>query len=106
VCETLVDVCATHGIGTSLSESQQILPVKMDTGLREKLEIAAEQSVPGSWRKMPSGALHDASYVAGLMPTAMMFVPSIGGISHSFDEDTSESDLLTGLDVLTCAVFG
>jgi len=106
VRETLADVCATHGIGASLSESQQILPVKMDTGLREKLEIAAEQSVPGNWRKMSSGALHDASYVAGLMPTAMMFVPSIGGISHSFEEDTAEADLVIGLNVLSRAVFG
>ena len=37
---------------------------------------------------MPSGALHDATNVARLMPVAMLFVPSIGGISHAFEEDT------------------
>jgi N-carbamoyl-L-amino-acid hydrolase len=53
---------------------------------------------------MPSGALHDAMNVAGLMPAAMLFVPSIGGISHAFDEDTREADLVTGLRVLARAV--
>jgi N-carbamoyl-L-amino-acid hydrolase len=53
---------------------------------------------------MPSGALHDAMNVAGLMPAAMLFVPSIGGISHAFDEDTAEADLVTGLRVLARAV--
>ena len=38
------------------------------------------------------------------MPTAMLFVPSIGGISHAFTEDTAEADLVTGLEVLAGAV--
>jgi N-carbamoyl-L-amino-acid hydrolase len=38
------------------------------------------------------------------MPAAMLFVPSIGGISHAFDEDTREADLVTGLRVLARAV--
>jgi N-carbamoyl-L-amino-acid hydrolase len=53
---------------------------------------------------MPSGALHDASNMARLMPAAMLFVPSIGGLSHSFDEDTAEADLVTGLEVMARAV--
>ena len=53
---------------------------------------------------MPSGALHDATNVARHMPVAMLFVPSIGGISHDFAEDTNERDLVTGLQVLAAAV--
>jgi N-carbamoyl-L-amino-acid hydrolase len=49
---------------------------------------------------MTSGALHDAANVSSLMPTAMLFVPSINGISHDFAEDTDETDLITGLQVL------
>jgi N-carbamoyl-L-amino-acid hydrolase len=52
---------------------------------------------------MPSGALHDATNVARLMPVAMLFVPSIGGISHAFEEDTAEADLVAGLQVLAHA---
>jgi N-carbamoyl-L-amino-acid hydrolase len=53
---------------------------------------------------MPSGALHDASNLAGLMPVGMLFVPSINGISHAFEEDTREPDLVTGVEVLARAV--
>jgi N-carbamoyl-L-amino-acid hydrolase len=53
---------------------------------------------------MPSGALHDATNVARLMPVAMLFVPSIGGISHAFEEDTDEVDLVAGIEVLAQAV--
>jgi N-carbamoyl-L-amino-acid hydrolase len=49
---------------------------------------------------MPSGALHDAANLATVMPAGMLFVPSIGGISHAFDEDTAEEDLVLGLRVL------
>jgi N-carbamoyl-L-amino-acid hydrolase len=53
---------------------------------------------------MPSGALHDATNVAAKMPVAMLFVPSIGGISHDFAEDTAEADLVAGCQVLARAV--
>jgi N-carbamoyl-L-amino-acid hydrolase len=53
---------------------------------------------------MPSGALHDATNVARVLPVGMLFVPSIGGISHSFDEDTAEADLVCGMRVLAEAV--
>lgn len=75
----------------------------MDPDLRSRLELAAGQVAPGRWRRMPSGALHDATNAALLMPVAMLFVPSIGGISHSFDEDTAEADLVAGLRVLALA---
>lgn len=38
------------------------------------------------------------------MPSAMLFVPSIRGISHSFEEDTAEADLVTGAEVMLGAV--
>ena len=53
---------------------------------------------------MPSGALHDATNVARLMPVAMLFVPSIGGISHHWTEDTSDEDLKLGAQVYVDAI--
>ncbi|NOD33085.1 MULTISPECIES: Zn-dependent hydrolase [unclassified Ruegeria] len=79
-------------------------PVAMDKALQDALEGGAQQVAPGKWRRMPSGALHDATNVSRLMPVAMLFVPSINGISHDFAEDTAESDLLAGLSVLDAAV--
>jgi N-carbamoyl-L-amino-acid hydrolase len=61
---------------------------------------AAEQLAPGLWRRMPSGALHDAANVSSILPMAMLFVPSKGGISHNFAEDTDRADLALGAEVL------
>ena len=52
---------------------------------------------------MPSGAGHDAQRLAEVMPAAMLFVPSIAGISHNFDENTSDEHLVLGCRVFTAA---
>lgn len=85
---------------------QDLSPMPMDATMIAALSRAAEAVAPGQWRAMPSGALHDASNVARLMQVGMMFVPSIGGISHAFEEDTAEADLVTGLRVLAAAAAG
>lgn len=100
---TLAEVAATHGLDLHISPLSRLEPVAMDATLRARLESAAQTVAPGRWRRMPSGALHDATNVARLMPVAMLFVPSIGGISHAFDEDTHPADLVAGLQVLAKA---
>ena len=50
---------------------------------------------------MPSGAGHDAQWLARKLPAAMMFVPSISGISHHWSENTSDEDLVLGAQVFT-----
>jgi N-carbamoyl-L-amino-acid hydrolase len=47
-----------------------------------------------------SGATHDARHLAVMCPAAMVFVPSIGGISHHPDEATADDDLVAGAEVL------
>lgn len=101
--ETLHEVAREMGLGLEVGALIGLEPVAMDAALRARLETAAEAVAPGRWRRMPSGALHDATNVARLMPVAMLFVPSIGGISHAFEEDTAEADLVAGLRVLALA---
>lgn len=79
-------------------------PTKSDEALVSALSAAAEELALGRWRAMSSGALHDAANLSPLMPMAMLFVPSIGGISHSFTEDTATPDLELGLQVAAQAV--
>ncbi|NNE50779.1 MAG: Zn-dependent hydrolase [Sulfitobacter sp.] len=105
VRETAAEVAAEWGLEVSFGPMWELEPVAMDVRLRGALEEAAEEVAPGRWRKMPSGALHDATNVARLMPVAMLFVPSIGGISHDFAEDTEEADLVAGLEVLAGAAL-
>lgn len=97
-------VAADRGLRLSCEESLAVAPVALDPRLRAALEQAAEETVPGRWQRLPSGALHDASNVAGVMPTAMIFAPSIGGISHNPAEDTARGDLALALRTLARAV--
>jgi beta-ureidopropionase / N-carbamoyl-L-amino-acid hydrolase len=55
-------------------------------------------------QRMPSGAGHDAQEIARIAPMGMIFVPSIGGISHSPREFTKAEDIAHGADVLLNAV--
>jgi N-carbamoyl-L-amino-acid hydrolase len=75
-------------------------PALCDAAMQQALADAAEALAPGAWQRMPSGAGHDAQYIARVMPSAMLFVPSINGISHHWAEDTKEEDLALGAEVL------
>lgn len=101
--DTVREVASEMGLGVAFGPMLGLEPVAMDAGLRERLERATQEIAPDAWRRMPSGALHDATNVSRLMPVAMLFVPSIGGISHAFEEDTRENDLVAGLRVLALA---
>ena len=79
------------------------LAAKMDPALQEHLAQAAAQHCPADWVRMPSGAAHDAQVLARRMPSAMLFIPSINGISHSFDEDSHEADIVLGSQVMATA---
>jgi len=82
----------------------QSTPAVMDEGFQRSIEEAAEQRAPGSALRLPSGAGHDAQYLARTMPAAMLFVPSIGGISHHWTENTSDRDIVFGAQVFCDAV--
>jgi N-carbamoyl-L-amino-acid hydrolase len=80
-----------------------IRPTRMDARLRSHLEAAAERHVPGNWQRMPSGAFHDAGIVSACLPAAMLFIPSLGGISHDFAEDSRHEDIVRGCQVVADA---
>jgi beta-ureidopropionase / N-carbamoyl-L-amino-acid hydrolase len=78
-------------------------PIACDKAVQEALAASAQELAPNAWRHMPSGAGHDTQYVARIMPAGMLFVPSIGGISHHWAEDTKPEDLKIGLRILAGA---
>ena len=80
-----------------------IAPTRMDAGLQAHIEAAAERHAPGDWQRMPSGAFHDAGIISASIPSAMLFIPSLGGISHDFAEDSREEDIVLGCQVLADA---
>ena len=104
ICETINDICQERGLEAEFGPLLGLEPVEMAAPLRAELEASAAEICPDKWRILPSGALHDATNVASLMPVAMLFCASINGISHAFEEDTDEQDLIAALQVLAGAV--
>lgn len=77
----------------------KIAPTAMTPSLGKLIDAAARASDQDPlW--MPSGAGHDAMIVGRFLPSAMLFIPSIGGRSHDIVEDTSEDDIVLGCQVL------
>jgi len=79
-------------------------PAMMDATFQQAIEAASAKFANGKSIRMPSGAGHDAQVLAAIMPSGMLFVPSIGGISHHWSENTADEDIVTGADVFveTC----
>jgi N-carbamoyl-L-amino-acid hydrolase len=87
----------------TIAERGQSTPQSMDAEFQNALERAAERHAPGLHVRMPSGAGHDAQILAERMKSAMLFVPSIGGISHHYAENTKDEDIVLGCQVFADA---
>jgi allantoate deiminase len=95
-----------HERGLTLSSeiTSDSLPSRMDPALQSVL-IQAAETCGASWKAMPSGAGHDSQEMARHLPTAMLFVPSVEGRSHSAAEYTMPADAARGATVLATALF-
>ncbi len=87
-----------------VEELSRGVPVILDGGLRSLLgRVCDDLRIP--WKSMPSGAGHDAMYVASVIPTAMIFVPCVGGVSHSSLERIDVGRIRSGYMALVEAVY-
>jgi N-carbamoyl-L-amino-acid hydrolase len=99
--EQLVDrIAQATGCEVSFERIATGQPGRMDSAFQGAFERAAERHCPGGHVRMPSGASHDAQLVGRTMRAGMLFVPSIGGISHHWTENTGDADLVLGCQVL------
>jgi N-carbamoyl-L-amino-acid hydrolase len=98
----IVDVRQTPISFTQLEVSSE--PAPTDERIRKIIAKAAD-SLSLSHKLMPSGAGHDAQEIAHIAPTGMIFVPSVGGVSHSPKEFTSQQDMANGANVLLRTVL-
>ena len=79
-------------------------PALAHAGMQRAIEHVAGRAGLDA-RRLPSGAGHDAQMIAALCPMGMIFVPSIGGISHSPLERTTWEDCVRGAAVLLGAIL-
>ncbi len=107
---------AEHALATYLKELEQsegvtitarrlarFEPVSFDAALADRIAHHA-QALGLSQQRMTSGAGHDAQMLARICPSSMIFVPSVGGISHNPAEHTAQEDLIAGANVLLASL--
>jgi hydantoinase/carbamoylase family amidase len=91
------EAAEARGCEASYEEVWRIEPIPFD---RELVGLATEvvREAGGRAEPLTSGALHDAAEVARVLPAAMLFCPSIGGLSHAAGEDTGEAELTVAIE--------
>lgn len=93
------DIAKEKGVKIEAEQLARFKPVEFSESIVKAIEEAAVARGLKS-RRMTSGAGHDAQMMARICPTAMIFVPSIDGISHNPKEHTEKEDLIAGANVL------
>ena len=92
-------IAKAEGLEITSRSLARFEPVVFDPDMIDLVTKTA-QDLGLSVKSMPSGAGHDAGLIAPMAPTAMIFVPSVNGISHNVNEYTAPNDLENGANVL------
>lgn len=101
---TIAGVTEAHGLTQTIEMRSWLPPVRLDADLVALLgEKAASLGIPA--RVMPSGAGHDAQTMQSLCPSALIFVPSRGGVSHAPEEWTDWPDIEKGANLMLAALI-
>lgn len=102
--EACIRIAHECGVGLESEQLVRLEPVTFDPRIVERIERAAQRAGL-SFRRMVSGAGHDAQVIGQMAPAGMIFVPSIAGVSHNAAEDTEEDDLAEGCQLLADVVL-
>lgn len=97
--ELLQDIAAMQGVTISSQTTARFAPVSFDHKMVALVQETAK-NLGYRNRRMPSGAGHDAGLIAPGCPTAMIFTPSVRGLSHNVEEFTKPQDIEAGAKVL------
>ena len=87
------------GVQITINRHRFTDAVPIAPGMQDWVGEAAERA-GFAWERVTSGAGHDAQAIASIAPMAMVFVPSVGGISHAIEEYSSPEDCSNGAQVL------
>jgi N-carbamoyl-L-amino-acid hydrolase len=99
VMDEATKIGAENGTTFTFKETYLSTPAMMNADVQKVIERAAK-GLNMTTKYLPSGAGHDAQYMAQITPTGMIFCPSVGGVSHSPKEFTKPQDVVNGANVL------
>jgi len=97
--EHLESLRQSEGVAINVRRLVRFQPVAFDTTMADRIERHAH-ALKLSTRRLSSGAGHDAQLLAAVCPTGMIFVPSVGGVSHNVNEFTHPQHIEAGANVL------
>jgi beta-ureidopropionase / N-carbamoyl-L-amino-acid hydrolase len=95
----VVEVAGAEGVSITTRRLARFEPVAFDPATVDLVETTARR-LGHATRRLSSGAGHDAQMLARICPAAMIFTPSVGGLSHNIAEHTHPADVTAGADVL------
>ena len=104
LADAVVGVAAAEGVRITTRSLARFEPVTFDPATVDLVEATARR-LGHTTLRMPSGAGHDAQMLARICPSAMIFTPSVGGLSHNIAEHTHPQDVTAGADVLLQALL-
>jgi N-carbamoyl-L-amino-acid hydrolase len=93
-------IAEAEGTTVSIEVLTSDKPVRLHPTIINAVEAACKD-LKVSYKRMNSGAGHDAMHMATICPTGMIFIPCARGISHNPEESAAPDDIMTGVDVLT-----
>jgi N-carbamoyl-L-amino-acid hydrolase len=96
---TLSAIARRHGLMFEYEQISWLEPVSCNEDMIELIAAQAEKA-GYSYERMPSGAGHDTQFMAGITSAGLIFVPSVGGVSHAPDEWTHWHDVEIGSNLL------
>lgn len=99
VMDEALKIGAENGTTFTFTQTYLSTPAIMDAGVQKIIEASAK-GLNLTTKYLPSGAGHDAQYMAQIAPSGMIFCPSVGGISHSPKEFSKAQDIVNGANVL------
>ena len=92
-------LAAEEGVEVVVEETWRLPPTEFDPGLRDLIQATAARLGHRS-RRLVGGIGHDSMYLAGVTRAAMIFTPTVGGLSHCEDEDSPWEDITKAVEVL------
>lgn len=99
LAKAMDDVSARRGVKIDVELVNADPPTTCDPAILEALEASAKEAGK-TYKKMVARAYHDSSFVSCIAPTAMLFIPCRGGVSHRPDEYSSPEWIGGGVHVL------
>lgn len=102
--KVLSSIARKHNLMFEYEQLSWLEPKHFSNTITDLIEANAKQ-LDYDYMKMPSGAGHDCQFFADIVPTGLIFIPSVGGISHAPDEWTHWDDIEKGCNVLLKTVL-